>query len=89
MLKKHQTARWMAEDLRSIRDRLSDLIPQFHEAAEQCIRAAKPLAILDELNLEQRRQLAKSIIAANREWEEVDLQIQKTLSHAGFEAPAD
>jgi len=70
----------MVQHLREVRERLADLIPKLHEANERCIQSAKPLATLDELNLAQRQELAKSIVAACQDWEEVTIVIQKTIA---------
>ena len=68
------------ESVQELRANLTDLIPKLQQVNSRFSEASKPLANLDDMNLEQREKLLNDIRAANQQWEEVALQIRKALA---------
>ena len=66
--------------VRSARERLEELIPKLCEASAGCSRAAQSLAQLEEMSLEQQRQLADQIRAADQQWAAVVAEIDEALT---------
>lgn len=58
---------------------LERLESELRQVDEELARAARPLEALDELDLEQRKQLAGSIRAALARWESLTREIRRAM----------
>jgi DNA repair exonuclease SbcCD ATPase subunit len=70
----------LAARLHEDRTRLETLIPQLATASEDCENAARPLEHLDDLDLEQRKQLADRIRAADEHWSAINEQVSEAMA---------
>lgn len=85
-----QTTNDVVGSLHDVHERIAQLIPKLEEADRECANAARDLAKLGEMSLEQQRQLRERIRAANRERDAVAQRIDEAMSqlaHVGEHAP--
>ncbi len=80
MIKSNSNGSETLARLHKTRARLDELLPRLEQANTAFADAAKPLASLSDLDLQQRRELTMRIRATIQEWEQVTTQINQALA---------